>query len=947
MQQKLKLALIGLSALLLFNQKLLSQEKNPKSGVKGIIKESTGEPLEGVTVRIEGTSLGAYTDSEGKFLFELKPGEYQLKFSYIGFDDTLIKVKVQFNKITNLDFTFSEGGVSMTGVEIVASRSSNTEVSVIADIKTLDKVANGVSSQQIQKMPDRNASEVIRRIPGITLQENRFVLVRGLNERYNTVWLDRALTPSSETDRRAFSFDIIPSQAIERIMVYKTASADIPADFAGAFIQVSTHNIPTDKSLSVNYTTGFRTGTTFQNFHQSERGSLDFLGFDDGTRALPSGLPKLIRSDGDLDYYNRINKKFENHWGYNSRSAFLDSRLNIVYNHILNSNKIKAGSVTVLSYSNTKQTLMINRQDYAVDNTKFFDFNDEQYIYQASTSLIHNWSFSFNSKFRLDFRNFLNISGRDQTTIRYGQQFDAGSDIYGGMYWYLQRFTYTTQISGINTFQQENQKLDYTVSFSTANRQEPDLRRFTSTRAIYSPELTPYRVSVPQGTGSPTRAGRFYSNLNEKILTAAINYTHPISIPFLFGSKINTKLKVGLYNEFRDRTFDARVFTYIIPSLSFDYDKLNLPIHEIFSPENMQMPNGFRISEMTLPSDNYYTSFLISAGYLQSHFSWWKFELNLGARAENTIRILEGKNQDGNKVDTTINQLNILPSTSLVFKFNEKNVIRAAYSQTLNRPEFREIAPFIFFDYDLNATVFGTPSLKNAFIRNYDLRFEHYPSPSDMISFGVFYKNFKNPIEWIIQPGSGNFNRTFTFANAPEASSIGAELEIKKSLSSLFEKSVVPIIENLKFFSVVLNASYIKNQVNLGEEIAVNQVAKRAMQGQSPYIVNAGIFYQSDSSLGLQASLLYNVFGPRIFIVGDRDYADIYELQRHVLDASFTKSIGTKWSIRLNIQDLLNQPFRFVQDFNKNLKLEPEKGDYTLIRWRRGTYFTLGINYKF
>ncbi len=939
MQHTLKLAVFGLSVILLSFSWVFSQEKALKSGVKGNIKESTGEPLEGVTVRIEGTSLGAYTDAEGKFQFELKPGDYQLKFSYVGFDDTLIPVKIVQNKITNLDFTFTEGGVSMTGVEIVAVRNTNTEVSVISDIKTLDKVANGVSAQQIQKMPDRNASEVIRRIPGITLQDNRFVLVRGLNERYNNVWLDRAMTPSSETDRRAFSFDIIPTQAIERIMIYKTASADIPADFAGAFIQVSTHNVPSEQSLTVNYTTGFRTGTTFQDFYQSERGSLDFLGMDDGTRALPSGLPKMIRNDGDIDYYNNINKKFANQWGFTTRSAFLDSRFNIVHNYILKSNKIKAGAVTVLSYSNSKQNFNIQRKDYSTDNITIFDFNDQQSIYQANTSLLHNWSFSFNPKFRLDIRNFFSMSGRDQTTIRLGKHFDAGSDIYGGMYYYLQRLTYTTQISGINTFNKESQKLDYAISYSLANRQEPDLRRFTATRPLNSPELEPYQVAVPQGTGSPTRAGRFYSQLHENIFTTAVNYSHPFSIPFFYGSKIQLKLKTGLYNEFRDRDFNARVFTYIIPSLSFDYDKLKLPISQIFAPENMQMPNGFRISEMTLPSDKYYSSFLISAGYLQTTWSWWKLELTAGIRAENTLRTLQSKKQDGSKVDTTLSQLNILPSTTLVFKMNEKNVIRGAYSQTLNRPEFREIVPFIFYDYDLNATILGSPNLKNATINNFDLRYEFYPSPADIVSLGVFYKDFKNPIEWIIQPGTGNLNRTFTFANAPVATSIGAEIEIKKSLDSWFDNY-------LKYFGVVFNASYIKNQVDLGE-LAVNQQQKRPMQGQSPYILNSGIFYQSDSTLGLQASLLYNIYGPRIFIVGDRDYPDIYEMQRHVVDASITKSFGNKWSIRLNIQDLLNQPFRFVQDFNKNQKLEPEKGDYTLIQWKRGTYFTLGINYKF
>lgn len=921
-----------------------SQQKKLATGIQGTIKDPYGEPLEGVTVKIQGTSTGAYSDMNGAFSFELSQGTYNVQFSYVGFRDTVLSVKVLPNKLSKIELTFQEdGGLAMQGVEIVAVRQTNTEISVISDIKTMDKVANGISTQQIQKMPDRNASEIIRRIPGVTLQDNRFVLVRGLNERYNTIWLDRALTPSAETDKRAFAFDIIPSQVIERMMIYKTASADLPADFAGAFIQVSTHNIPSETALQVNYTTGYRTGTTFQTFQQSQQGSLDWMGIDDNTRALPSSLPNLISSNGDIDYYNRINQAFPNTWGHQARNAFLDHRLTFTYNHVLRSNKIKAGSVSVLSYSNTKQTLNINRKDYAVDGIQLFDFYDQQYLYNASTSLIHNWSFSFSPRFKMDFRNFFNQTGRDQTTIRNGQHFDMGSDVYGGMYYYLQKTTYTGQLSALHTFNKENQKLEYAVSYSLANRQEPDLRRFTSTRALNAPH-DPFQVSVPQGTGSPTRAGRFYSNLNENIFTTTLHYNHPFTFN-LFANNAKLQIKTGFYNEFRDRNFQARVFTYVIPSLSFDYDKLKLPIHQIFAPENMNLPTGFKISEMTLPSDKYYTRFLIMAGYLQANLSFNRWEITLGARAENTNRTLEGKNQDGQVVNINQSQLNILPSSNIVFKVNEKNLVRAAYSQTLNRPEYREMAPFIFYDYDLNATIIGNPNLHNATIQNYDLRYEYYPTPGDMISGGIFYKHFQSPIEWIIQPGSGNLNRTFTFANASKAYSAGAEMEIKKSLAAWTENSNT--FSFLKYFSLLINASFIKNEVTIGEQLALNQQAKRAMQGQSPYILNTGIFFQSDSTTGIQASILYNIFGPRIFIVGDRDYADIYEMQRHVIDLSVSKSFGTKWSIKLNIQDLLNQPFRFVQDFNKDLKLQPLSNDKTLFSWKRGTYFSLGIQYKF
>lgn len=265
-------------------------------------------------------------------------------------------------------------------------------------------------------------------------------------------------------------------------------------------------------------------------------------------------------------------------------------------------------------------------------------------------------------------------------------------------------------------------------------------------------------------------------------------------------------------------------------------------------------------------------------------------------------------------------------------------MLRLAYFQSVNRPEFRELAPFAYYDFNFNNVLYGNDSLQIATIHNADFRWEFYPTPNEIISVGAFYKYFLNPIEMFFVPGSGSGGtRNFTFDNAAFAKSIGAEVEIRKSMQEVFTQKF------LQDFSLLVNASYIISEVELGSK-AIGQQNNRPMMGQSPYIVNTGIYYDNKESQ-LQVNALYNVIGKRIFAVGTFGTPDIYEMPRNVVDLNISKGIGKHFSIKCSVQDILNNRVWLLQDSDENGLLDNR--DETVMEFKRGTYFTLGVNAKF
>lgn len=915
--------------------------------IKGTIKDAkTQEAIIGASAVIEGTAIGAAADIDGNFIIPKVPaGTHSLVITFVSYQKKVIpNLTVESGKVVVINTALDEETTQLTEVTVTAQRATNTEVAVISEIRAAQQVAVGVSAEQIVRTQDRDAAQIARRVPGVSIVENRFVLVRGLSQRYNTVMINDVIAPSTEVDVRSFAFDMIPSNMIDRMLIFKSGAAELPGEFAGGIIKIYTKRAPEENFTNAGLSLGYRMNTTFKSIQRAEGGKLDFLGFDNGDRSIPGSFPRSTTRFNGLSSQQRsaLINQMPNNWAVNTMSAPLDLRFNINMGRRFDWGNIRIGNLTSFNYSSTNQDLDVDFKTYNNGNTAgyvFSQFKDKQYVYTARMGLLHNWSFKFSPSFSLEFKNLFNQLGSSESVVRTGEITAETRDVLAYSQRYESRSIYSGQLVGRNTFS-EKSDLNWQLGYSYTHRTEPDWRRLRYIRNTGS-EL-PF-TAVTSNQPVLTDAGRFFSDLNEHVITSASNYEHKI------GNRTGedaAKLKFGFYTERKDRDFSARFFGYVNGSL----EAKRLPVSQIFAPQMVNGEGEFSVIEDTKPSDKYSASNTLLAGYASLYLPIGeKFNATLGLRMEHNRQELNSSTGEG---PVTVNNpvLSPLPSLNLTYDLTDKQLIRLAYAYTVNRPEFRELAPFVYYDFNLNANIIGNEFLNTAKIQNIDARWEFYPSQSELISAGVFYKYFQNPIENYLRTSAGGIN--YTYVNADHSTSYGLEAEVRKSFSELSQNR---FIQNI---SLVANASYIISNIDMGESVKVSRTVsldplpvagavdqKRPMQNQSPYLVNAGIYY-TDDKLGLQVNALYNVFGKRIFAVGSIENPTIYEMPRHVVDLNITKTIGRKLEIRANIQDLLNQAFRLEQDFNRDAIID-QQDQQPLRTFRRGTYFSLGVAFNF
>ncbi|MBK7965327.1 MAG: TonB-dependent receptor [Bacteroidetes bacterium] len=379
---------------------------------------------------------------------------------------------------------------------------------------------------------------------------------------------------------------------------------------------------------------------------------------------------------------------------------------------------------------------------------------------------------------------------------------------------YTERQLYSGQLSGSHDFNQNRTNINWTAGYSMTHNNEPDYRRIRTFNSLVDNSSTYY--TQVNSTASQADAGRFYSTLDENAFMLSGNLEQEI---VKLSETRKLTMRIGFYTETKKRTFDARWLAYTKSRTDkFDNDLLLLPIDQIFSQNNFNDSTGFKITEGTNGTDSYTADNQLSAVYVGSTWPVTdKLNVSGGVRFEANQLILESSDNNGKplKIENPVNSL--LPSINISYNVSEKSLLRLAYAKTLNRPEFREIAPFAYYDFVFNNVLFGNTALETPSIDNFDLRWENYPSAGELISFGIFYKSFTNPIEQYFKPGAGSGGtRNFIFKNAPTAYSTGLELEVRKSLEPIFKAGFFSML------SVGMNASYIYSRVQLGDE-AVGQ----------------------------------------------------------------------------------------------------------------------------
>lgn len=909
--------------------------------ISGIVKDSaSGQGVPFSTIQIEGTTTGAVADSAGKFIFSAAPGVYTLKIQSFGYRDVILSnVEVTEGEETRVSIDMAEDVGEVQTVVVSARKKSNTESAVVNEIRKSDQVVSGISSEQISKSQDRDAAQAIQRIPGVTLINNQFVMIRGLSERYNTVMINNMISPSTAAERRSFSFDLIPSSLLDRMMVYKSGAADMPGDFAGGLIKIYTKNVPASDGLSGGLIAGYRSNTTFNTFQHTNSSSTDFLGFGSGARQLPSDFPQNM-NDVRTEDLDKVSRSVPNTWEVRKNTTLPDLRLNLDWGKRFLIAGKEAGTLASVNYSNTCQSFKAYRARYTAFNEetrsspKQMEYSDAQYSRNVRTGLVSNWFVELNKRHRIELKNMFNQLGEDETILREGVNYIQRPEdsLRSYSFRYTSRSIYSSQLSGSHRFDAAGKAtLNWVAGVAYFNTSTPDLRRVRTYKKMGTDD--PYRVIIPP-TATTFDAARFFSKLHETTVMNSADLKYKLFSPATDSSGIT--LNAGYYVERKSRSFSARWMSY--KNMSRNNEHVNelssSPISEMFDEKNMSYEKALFLEEGTNPSDQYQAQNLLLAGYVNASIPLKKFNLVTGTRVEYNRQTLQSATNQG---DVSVNRplTSLLPFFNLSYNVTDKMLVRAAYSKTVNRPEFREMAPFMFYEFLQEADFSGNPNLITANIHNADLRWELYPGAGETFSIGAFYKRFNHPIETYIRPGADN--PIFTFGNATSAYNLGAEIEVRKSLDNMSNNKIV---RNL---SLIFNGSLIKSQVDLGSA-ATFQNQKRALQGQSPYVVNGGLYYMNENN-GMMVSVLYNIYGRRIFAVGDKNNPTVYELPRHSLDLSISRNICRNLDLRLGVQDLLNYRTRMKQDSNEDGRITGV--DETVLSFRRGAYFTAGLGFRF
>jgi outer membrane receptor protein involved in Fe transport len=936
-----KIIPIILFAMLISAVRGQADEKSRGKITGRIVDHANNETLIGVPVLVEGTTLGATTDLDGKYLIENVPaGNHNLVVRYVGYSNKIVtNVMVEDSKVANVDVAMELSVQNIKEVTITSEMRRESVGSILLMQKKSNTLQDGISSEAIKKTSDKNTGEVIRRISGTSVQEGKFVLVRGLNDRYNNAMLNGVPLSSTEPDRKAFSFDLFPSSLIDNLIVIKAALPEVTGDFAGGLIQVNTKEIPDKKFLNISVGTGLNTQSTMKAYETGAGGKKDWLGTDDGTRDLPADFPSsdALKKATQAEKIN-YSKLLPNDWKIQSKSkAPLGQSYQVAtgFNSKVLGNDF--GMIAALNYLNSEKTLFVDRSDFDFDASQNYQYQDKQYNRNVALGGLLNATYKVNNNNKLSLKNLYSANSLNQVILRNGKDLENLQNIRSNAIKFSSTRFMNSALIGEHYLPSSESKIKWYGSATNVSQEVPDLRSMYYYRNNdgSSEDTTTYYAYVPFGNASPNYAGKFYSRLNEDVYNGEVS----INLPLKFLGT-NQFVKTGYLEQFKSREFNARVLGYVVTNpAQFNYSLLTQTQDSLFLPENMGT-RGFRIDEITNPSDHYTGSSNLHAGYIQfDNKVTTDLRVVWGIRVENFIQKLNSIGYSNDTIRVRANYLDVLPSTNVTYSLTENTNLRFAASRTVARPEFRELAPFGFYDFSTSTSVKGNDSLKATNILNLDLRYELFPSSGQVLSASVFYKHFEHPIEPIVE-SSGAGSRTVSFANAPSAYVYGIEFEARKNLDFLQRITSWSQWDNMTLFG---NISFMRSRVDKSSDLRATE--DRALQGQSPYVLNAGLGY-ADPLSGLALNVVFNRIGKRIYQVGNSSYLSIEEAPRNLLDLQLSKKVFKQGEIKINMNDVLNNDGVFYQDQNKNGKYDKDL-DSQISRYQYGINYSLTISYNF
>lgn len=938
---------------------LLISVYSQKAKITGkVISATTGEPLIGASISILGTKKNVQSDQNGTYsFFGLQKGNFTIVCTYVSHTKkTIPDILLNESDVLNLDIVMEKAS-DMSSVVVKSSsgglnRPKESVSSLLIAQKNSASVSDGISAETIKRTPDKNTGDILKRVSGASLQEDKFAIIRGLNDRYNAAYLNGAPLPSSESDRKAFAFDIFPANMLDNLVIYKTATPDMPGEFAGGQIVITTKGIPAENFQSISASIGYNNISTFKTRKGYDGSRWNFIGID-SRRKLPQDFPSMDNFKS-MKLSERIiaTQKFSpKNW-----DTFDEFTLpNTSFQYTLGRNyqrheKDFFGMLLSASYNNTYTQNDISRIFYGAeyDNQAQSVYHEKVYNRQTLLGLIANFSLKLNNNHIFSLKNIYSINSEDKVTFREGQDDQINAP---------ERFTkstvlhftsnkiFSSQLIGEHYLPQVKIKISWLASYSNINRDVPALRRmvYDSSAGLDSWSAKLYDINPVDNDN--TAGLTFYSSNIEKVYNAKMD----VSIPTIEQSNF----KIGGYYQNRDRIFTPRLLAFCnYNSSTFDLNLLSLTPDVIFDNIGSvgKGKTGFVLKDITEMRDAYTASTNLFSYYGMMDQRYKSIRLIYGARVEQFQQKLNADYNKFTPVRINTSQTDILPSINFVYSINNKQNLRLSYSKTINRPEFRELAPFLFRDYTIKYSVFGDTSLRRASIDNFDFRYEIFPGKSQIISFSIFNKNFTDPIELI---SVTNQEKTLSYRNTPSANISGYEFDFRVNIGQILSLPTKSILSKIIIFG---NYADVYSKVNLKVEDTTNFYYKkgRVMQGQSPYVINAGLTYQDDDN-NFSSTVSLNKYGQRIFLASNGDALqngqliepNLWENGRTQIDLQFSKSFPSKkLDLKLTIKDILAQDLIFFEDTNSNNKYDTGI-DAVRSSATYGTVINFSLSFKF
>lgn len=922
-------------------------------GITGtVIDGDFNEPLPFANILVKETGEGVTSDFDGKYSIELPKGSHTLVFSFVGYETKEItNINVSDADYTVTDIVLNSVAQGLEEVVVTVDAKRNTESSVLEIQRKSASLLDGISAQAFQKIGANDIASAVKNVPGVSVQGGKYVYVRGLGDRYSKSILNGVDIPGLDPDRNTIQMDLFPTNMLSNVLVIKSARADLPADFTGGVIDIITKDFPAKQEFSISASMSFNPDMHFNdNYLSYEGGQTDFLGFDDGTRKdkifntfLGNAYdPRLNATTTGLTTINHISNQFNPQMAPNNDTSGMNYNFGVSYGNQFNfDNGHSFGFLGSLSYRK-EQTVFENTQDNIYNfSPNRTELNFEENRLQTGTiggeniiaSGLFGMTYKTNaSKFKF---NALHIQNGESTSGRFRQltRFSDFIDFNKFNLEYNERSISNGTLSGLHNLTESQFKVEWTLSGTQAKVHDKDVRNttFQDEEGIFSFQEN-------------TEPKRIWRTLDEYNLVGKVDLTKRFT--FL---KEDAVLKFGAFSSLKERDFSIAQYS-VSSNFTSERDWANYggDPNQLFNPVNLISPtndSGTYINpQTTIRQDaNIFNARQQNlAAYVSNEFNISpKLKSIIGFRFENYQVFYTGENSQLGQVfndEQIISENNLFPSTNFIYSLTDNKNLRFAYSLTTARPSFKEASIAEIYDPLSNLFFIGNINIKPTYIDNFDLRYEAFGEDAQLFAMSLFYKNLTDPIEiGFVAASTSNYKPL----NLENANVYGIELEVRQKLSNW--------IAGLRNFNLNFNGSYIISDEKYSEdELKLRTLGlrdgetlgtSRPLQGQSPYLINAGLDY-NNTDKGIRGGFYYNVQGKTLEVVGDGFYPDVFTMPFHSLNFNFTKQFKNNTSLTLRVRNLL--------DDERESLFEGYGGTTEYFRLRHiGRSFSLGYSIKF